>query len=110
MIFEDLILSIIQENSGGVKMTQLISDIFVRMSKLPEAEKPQRLADLLIASTFNPSGILSEDRTSALIDALNHKLEDMEANGKIGLLNYGWNMGGTVREKTFVYCPLEGGE
>ncbi len=100
MTFEDMILNIVQENSGGVKMTKLIADVFVLLERLSKAEAPKEFDNLPIL------GKESGEFTSPFLDVLDCKLEEMEAAGKIGLLRYGWDMGGGVRAKTFIYCPI----
>lgn len=95
MTFEELILSIIDNNSGGVKMTTLVVEVVSYLGREFQAgELAEELKSLLVSPRL-------------LIDALNHKLKQMEANGKIGFLCYGWPMGDIVREKVFVYLPLE---
>ncbi|KKK95709.1 hypothetical protein LCGC14_2670090 [marine sediment metagenome] len=90
LTFELLILDILYDNSGGMKMTALIVDIIARVKELSEAGTP--IAEF-----------------AGFVDALNRKLEEMEVAGKLCLLHYGHPMGGgSVREKIFVYFPLAG--
>ncbi|MHA2279579.1 MAG: hypothetical protein ACXAC5_01625 [Promethearchaeota archaeon] len=95
MTFEDLILNILDANSGGVKMTKLVTEVvcYCREQTCPELE------GLLL---------MSESERSPFLDALDRKLEEMEAAGKLGLLHYAWPMtDDLVRQKTFVYLPLK---
>ena len=105
MTFDELILIILHDNSGGVKMTTLITEVVVRAQELSKSGKSiEEFKELL----------LMKDGRSPFIDALDQKLEEMEAAGKLGLLHYGWpmgdevvlNVGGLVREKTFIYLPV----
>lgn len=93
----DLILAVLQDNSGGVKMTKLITEVVTLA-----AGKPSEISDLRII----------DGDTSPFLNALNTKLAEMETADEIGLLVYGWDMDrgeldGMVREKTFIYTPLE---
>ncbi len=111
MTFEDLILYVLRENSGGIKMTKLVTDIVGH-----RYEHPGTVSEL--------DGILAIERTetgSSFVDALDRKLEEMEASGKLCLLNYAMSDGQPhpalsgapdssryfEREKTFVHFPLE---
>ena len=99
MTFEELILAILQDNSGGVKMTTLITEIIGRAQELFRSGTPIKEFDGLL---------VIKDGRSPFIDALDQKLEEMEAANKLGLLLYGLPMGGDlVREKTFIYLPLK---
>ena len=83
MISEDLILKILRDNSGGVKMTKLVVEV------------------------IDPPADFVGDFPSSFLCSLTDKLEEMQKSGKLGLLNYAYPMGGgCVREKTFVYLPL----
>ena len=98
MNFQDLILTILDSHSGGVKITELIVDVIVGLKKLHEDGTPLKEGELLVI----------KDDNSPFLDALNKRLKRMESEGKLGLLEYGWPMGGeVVREKTFVYLPLK---
>lgn len=105
MRLEELILIILNENSGGIKMIQLITEIIARTCEYPKTDVLQLFNEDL---QFDEAD--ATHWTRRFLDALNRKLEEMRASGKIGLLKYAWTMGETAeiaREKIFVY--LSGG-
>jgi len=96
MTLRELILKIIHDNSGGIKMTGLITEVSVRAIELSKSGAPiEEIDDLLVVA----------NNTSPFLDFLDDKLKEMQQDGEIGLLTYDWKMGNVVREKVFVYTP-----
>lgn len=94
MTFDDLILVIVHDHSGGIKMTELVSEIVARCCELSKSGTP--------IAEINPM--------HAFLDALDHKLKEMQESGELCLLNYACPLGDDlVREKTFVYLRLDVG-
>lgn len=97
MTFDELILAILHENSGGVKMCHLVTELIVRVHKLSKQDK-------LVGDLKKLANGVVRFMTVAIDD----KLEEMQVDGKIGLLNYSWPLDREiVRQKTFVYLPLK---
>lgn len=93
MNFEELILSIIHDHSGGIKFLELLTEVVCRGMKGAVEE----ISNLLLV----------DSESSPVADALDGKLEEMRRSGQIGLLDYAYPLGGgQVRGKTFVYLPI----
>lgn len=86
MTIEDFIIKLLDENSGGMKLTELIVPIVSDISS----------AKVIISN-------LPED-LSDFTDFLLSVLEKMEENKLIGILRYFYPRAN--REKMFVYIPL----
>lgn len=96
MTSEQLILDILHNSSGGAKITHLIVEVVCYLQQHQECPV-EGLSGLRI----------TDDGSWPFNDALYAKLEEMEAAGKIGLLKYGWDQGGLMLEKIFIYTPIE---
>lgn len=95
MKFEDLILGILHDNSGGLKMTKLVTEVVTHCHESDDVVV--ELADLLD----------SNEDTIPFVDLLSLKLAEMEQASTIRMLQYAWPMGSeTTRVKSFVYLPL----
>lgn len=89
MTLNELILQTVQENSGGLKLMKLVTDVLVWMN-----ERPTDITDATDADIPN----LLYDRVA-----------ELEAAGTLGTVKYAFPMGGeTVREKQFIFFPLDG--
>lgn len=104
MTLADLILVILDQNSGGVKETKLITEIVARSCEFAPGVLVKEFEEL---QSDQPDG---DHWTRRFLDMLDRKLKEMETSGKIGLLNYAWPMGDVERRKTFVYLPSDKNE
>ncbi len=96
MTFSELILKILHENSGGIKHL----DLYVRVIEC------LRAGEVKDKDFPHISGSRTARETEQLEEVFEKKLSEIP---EIGILEYGWNMGGdTVRLKMFVYTPLTG--
>lgn len=86
MTFNEAIVQIVKQNSGGVKLTTLVTEMLVVLHREKQIDDVQ----FDVSDTF--------------LELLTDRLAELESVGKIGILKYSFPMGGdTVREKQFIY-------